>query len=238
MLPAILAGAAVGGQLLGNYLGNREREAAAREANKRLNEMMGLSSGMLAQEEAMYSPYTQYAQEGMQRLLSGDYTPEMGEFTFDEDVSKYLDPSLQFQLQQGTRSLDASAAGSGNLYSGAQQKALQQLGSDLGRTGYADAWARMQTSRGNAYDQYLNKFRAAQQNADQRYMQAKDILGVGMNAMGNISNARQSNLQSQMGILGNQAQIASDLQQKGWGDVVSNLTSPQNMAGFAKLFGG
>lgn len=52
-------------------------------------------------------------------------------------------PGYQFQLQQGTRSLDHSAVANGNLFSGAQGKALQSYGQNLADTTYGNQLQRL-----------------------------------------------------------------------------------------------
>lgn len=52
-------------------------------------------------------------------------------------------PGYQFQLQQGTRALDHSAVANGNLFSGAQGKALQSYGQNLADTTYGNQLQRL-----------------------------------------------------------------------------------------------
>jgi len=224
------------GQFLGKYIGDMEREDQAREARRAYNQMLGINQEAYEDISGMYSPFTKYAGMGMDQLSDPNkFQTSMGNFDYKGDVNQFLDPSLAFQLQQGTRALDASAAAGGNLYSGAQQKELAQFGNNLGQQGYADAWQRMQGDRANKYKQFLDQFEARRMNDQQRYEQAKSMFGTGMGAIGNIAGARQNQAGNASNIAMMQGQTNAQLANKGWGDFLSNLTSPQNIAAMGKF---
>lgn len=87
----------------------------------------------------------------------GDYN---GETPLKIDMSGFNvtdDPSYKFRLEQGLASLEGSAASQGGIHSGAHEKALQEYGSNLASTEYANAYGRKYAQEtGNRAAEYAN----------------------------------------------------------------------------------
>jgi hypothetical protein len=112
-------------------------------------------------------------------------------------------PAYQFQLQQGQRALDSSAAARGMGYSGAQMKASQQYGQGLASQEYDKQYNRASGEFGDYYNRLSGLAQGGQQatsalsNAGNQYATgASNTLGsLGgyiQNNLGQAANARAS----------------------------------------------
>lgn len=79
------------------------------------------------------------------------------------------DPGHQVRLAEGQRALDASAASKGTLRTGAQGKALERFGQDLGTQDYQDVWNRDFASYQQQFSQALQSYNANRENAYGNY---------------------------------------------------------------------
>jgi hypothetical protein len=149
--------------------------------------------------QGAYDPYIQGGQEAWQNLLGMQESmgvenfqrPEMGDFQFDGQVEDYLNPYMDFALDQGNRNIEQSAVARGGLYSGDTMKDLQSHAIGLGQQNYGNAVNQMQTDKNFAYNQFLNKFNSTQQNINDRYAKMQDqynrlsgISNVGLQGVG------------------------------------------------------
>ena len=121
-----------------------------------------------------------------------------------DNVSKYLDPSLEYQMQQASKSVQESAGGQGGLFSGAAGQAISNATQKIAETGWNYAYnkANDAAKRQNdliAQQQALNLSAAGQnlQNAQ-----------TGLSNLGTAYNTSVSPLQglmdAQLGIAGTQ----------------------------------
>lgn len=157
-----------------------------------------------------------------------DYKFEMGDFT--------ADPGYEFRKQQGTETLDQSAAGDGSLYSGGQQKALLDYGQNLASDEYQNVYDRdmgefqdmnsqFQDARdyntdidvGNmnrdvANNQYLASqgFSAATKGADASKDIYQDQTQFGVNNIGALSGNTSAKTANKYGFARDQNEIAGD----------------------------
>lgn len=90
------------------------------------------------------------------------------------------DPGYQFRLQEGQRALDMSAAARGTLRGGAQLKALQGYGQQLGSQEYQNAYNRAKDTYGLAYDAARDTYNRQTQRTGDEY--AADVNRYGWDA--------------------------------------------------------
>lgn len=158
--------------------------SAANAANQRMMEQIWA----IAQQGA--APYQKFGKAGMQMyqkmlpqiLAQSQYqqfTPEMyAQSPLYTPMVRNLaelqaTPGYQFQLEQGQKQLNQSAAARGGLLSGAQLQAAQQFGQKQAATGFQDAWQRAQ----NAYMNAFNTYNAGQTAQRAGALQQSNILG-------------------------------------------------------------
>jgi hypothetical protein len=162
--------------------------AGASSAANAKNQKMMEQIWAIAQKGA--APYQKFGKAGLalyQQMLpqilaqSGyqQFTPEMYKESplYTPMVRNLAElqatPGYQFQLQQGQKQLDQSAAARGGLLSGAQMQAAQQYGQKQAATGFQAAWERAQ----NAYMNAFNTYNAGQTAQRAGALQQSGILG-------------------------------------------------------------
>lgn len=168
-------------------------------------------TGAYDESSAMYDPYVQ---EGNQARLRREEVfnqldpnnfrmPEMGNFEYDMDPSKFLDPSMDFQMGEMRDAIQGSAVGS--LASGKTLLDLQDRAQGLASTDWNNAMNNTFRDRDFTYGDYLNKFQSDQANINDRYSKLQNqynrldnVAQTGMNAVGNQAGMRNQ-LGQQMG---------------------------------------
>lgn len=100
---------------------------------------------------------------------------------------EYLDPSMAFRMNLGTKATERLANIGGGALSGNTLRALTDYGQGLASTEYANAFNRFQTERGNIYNTLAN------------------IAGMGQQAVNTGVNAGQNFAATQTGLLTGQA---------------------------------
>ncbi len=108
---------------------------------------------------AAESPYT--PEEGLNKDIGayGSLSKSFGLSDF------YTDPGYQFSLDQGRKSIQASAAANGGLYSGATMKALQTYGQNTAAGQYQTAYERYNTNQSNLFNRLSGMAGTGQQSA-------------------------------------------------------------------------
>lgn len=84
--------------------------------------------------------------------VRADLSPLRG-FEFERDVSKYMDPNADYQIQKGTEAAMQAMAGQGGMSGGAAARALQAQASADASKLYDDAFNRMMQATGQEYQQ-------------------------------------------------------------------------------------
>ena len=183
---------AIGGSALigagAGYFGGKEQAKGAQEgaqlsANTQMN--------MFNQSRADMEPWRQTGQGALYSMadLMGvpvegqTRSPQYGSFNQffgAEDFQK--DPGYDFRMGEGVKALDRSAAARGNLFSGAQGKALTQYGQDYGSNEFMNAYNRWNQDRDRQYNRLAGLSGTGQTSAQQ-------IGQWGMNTGQNIGNA-------------------------------------------------
>lgn len=91
------------------------------------------------------------------------------------------DPGYAFRLNEGQKALERSAAARGGLLSGAQGKAMQRYGQDMGSQEYTNAYNRFNTNQGNLFNR-LSSLSGGGQTA------TSNLATLGANAANNAGN--------------------------------------------------
>jgi len=223
--------------LLGQFMGaDQQAEAmkAAAEAQER-GQMRAIEEQRNAYGEIspMYQPYQQAGLQGLS-ALGGDYSTQMGNFEYNQDVSDFLDPSMAFQQQQMQDALEQSAVARGNLQSGGFAKALQDRSAQLAQTDYGNAYNRMAQDKQGAYQQFINRFASKRANNQLRLNQMQNMATLGQNATSGLANLRTGNankISQNLQNIGTAQGYAQQAPSMAYGQTIQNLTSPQNLMG-------
>lgn len=93
----------------------------------------------------------------------------------------YEDPGYQFALQQGQKSIQASAAANGGLFSGATGKAMQTYGQNTAAGQYQQAFERYNANQSNLFNRLSSVAGTGQTSAT-------TLGNVGQNTANNIGN--------------------------------------------------
>jgi hypothetical protein len=225
---AMLAGmgiSAIGG-LLGGLFG-RSAAKKASEADKQaasIEQQAGAgvqrtTQAQLAQGQAELSPYVSAGAPAFQTVASlmgegaqgqGPLASFTGEFQAPTAAQAEATPGYQFQLEEGRKALENSAAAKGGILSTGMGKQLEQYGQGLASTNYSDTYNRAMQQYQQQYQQFLN-------NQNNLYSR---LMGVGQTGLGAAE---------QSGTLGMQgAQISGQ----------QGLTAAQGQAGYTAAAGG
>lgn len=110
------------------------------------------------------------------------------------------DPSYQFRKKEGMDGIQASAAASGGLLSGAALKALTGYNSDLASQEYNNAWQRDQSEKEREWG-VLNGARTQDYNMFQgentrKFNQLASVAGTGLTTASNLGSLGAANAQS------------------------------------------
>lgn len=139
--------------------------------------------------------------------------------TGNVNVSKYLDPSMKFAMEQGQRALEASASARGGVLSGATLKDITQYASGL------------------ASQNWQNAFQNAITEKNQQAQIASGLASGGLQAMQPLSNIGSQGIQA----VGIQAQAGSNTGNQlstlnqNLGNIASNATAQKTAAENAAL---
>jgi len=200
---------------IGNFLfGTADQalpQARARQAgiDQRLTGAMGQALSpyrSMAQGSGLDSIFSNYLRESMGQDPS-QYrvnAPNMQYQNPLESVNQYLDPSMDFQMQQAQRGVEASAAGRGGLFSGAAGNQIAQNTQQIAQQGWGDAFNRAEQQRQAALG-------VQQQNFQNRMQGGQFNLGLDQTRLGNMGNALQAAYQPTNALAQGQMDLASQL---------------------------
>jgi hypothetical protein len=204
-LPLLAAAGIVGGASLigqgisayGNYKGGKASAEAQRrmaEANKKFaQDNYNTQYGAGSQEAGVRDMGLNSLNDLNALIESGDlykgYGDYQGQLEFDpSSVDVTQDPGYKFRLQQGQEALDASAAASGGMNSGAQMKALMEYGQNLGSQEFQNAYSRQEGTFNNnstrKYTDYLTRLNGYNQNLRNQVTDLSSMAGFGERALG------------------------------------------------------
>lgn len=181
---------AVGGVTLVNgYLQREAAKDAAEAQTNAANNANAVSQSVYEQQRKDYEPWRQ---AGI-TALNGLNSPA---FQKDFSMEDYkTDPGYQVRLNEGLKSVNASASARGNAQGGATMKALTRFGQDYASNEYQ-----------KAYDRY-------NANLNNKFNRLSSVAGLGQVSTQGMSNAAQnygSNVSGNLMAAGN-AQSASQI---------------------------
>jgi len=130
MLPVILGAAALGG--IGSWL-------TGREANKNYN------SAMDAYNNNMRGALSGY-RSGAQGAIDRYNTQSQQYLNTPEGINRWLNPNMDYQLQQVANANNMQYAADGKMLSGAAMKALQDRSQNMAKLSWQDAFNNMTNS--------------------------------------------------------------------------------------------
>lgn len=188
-------GAAIGGvsSLVGNVIGavSAGKAATAQAQAAQQAQQLEAQAGQNAlgrqdtaqqQTQQNLSPYTQSGTMALSKLNA------MQPFQAPTAEQAQATPGYQFQLQQGLKSLQNSAAARGGLLTGGTSKAINDYAQGQASTNY-----------GNTYNQALQAYQT-------NFGDQETLAGQGLNAATSLSSLGQQNANSSGGIIQNSAQ--------------------------------
>lgn len=187
-MPLVAVGGSLIGGLLASHAAGKAANAQAGAANQagaliqnNANKALGQQSTALGNEQSNLAPYTQAGTTALSNLGA------MQPFSAPTAAQAEATPGYQFQLQQGEKALQNSAAARGGLLSGGTAKAINDYAQGQASTNY-----------GNTYNQALQAY---QTNFGNQF----GLANLGANSANSLSNFQQGNANAQSSILGNSA---------------------------------
>lgn len=226
MEPITLAALYGGGKLLetgfdalGDWQARKAEREAANARRAAIDEAMGIGQRAYDAQNASLEPTAGYYLGDLAnwRQEMGREPVQMGQFDESRyDLKNYLDPAMQFRQEAAQRALNAQAAVSGGLYSGAQAKALQDRSQQIAADEYGAAFGRMQGERNFGYQQFADRFRAAREAAQlkaQNLSQLMQSSGAARNAQ--IQNAWDLSQMQAQGAMQKAGITAQNIEQGG-----------------------
>ena len=141
----------------------------------------------------MYGSYRDAGQTGLDQLNNREqYRTDTGQFNYDKGVEDFLDPSMEYEMEQAMRGINSGAGASNQSMSGATLKALSDRNQAIARQNYGNAYNMMSNDRNNAYQQFSDDFNRRRAVNQDMYNQDQNMVNIGQNATGNTANARQT----------------------------------------------
>ena len=230
-----LGGLALGGQLYGSYQQAEAMKASAKAQERGQQRAIDEQRQAYADVAPNYDPYMQAGLTGLAGM-GEDYSTQMGDFEYNEDVNSFLDPSMAFQQQQMQDAMEQSAVSRGGLQSGGFAKALQDRSAQVAQTDYGNAYNRMNQDKATSYQQFRDQFASRRANNQQRFSQLQGLNQMGFDANRGMSNARMQQAQGQAQGY-NQLGQAQALADTGYSTAMNqgfqNATDPNRIAGIA-----
>lgn len=181
-----------------------------------LSDMFSAKSGLRAQKRATekqmelwdqtYNQLSPYYQKVIDQLPLDQQISALQQWTptqyqeFDHNATRsFLDPSIDFQIEQSNKSALAGQAASGNLGSGAALKELSDRAQKIGETGYTNA-------QNAALQNWRDSFNMQRQSNQDQYTNLQNLYNISSGAVDNLvglkTNVANANAQA-IGQLGN-----------------------------------
>ena len=112
-------------------------------------------------------------------------------------IQDYMNPALGFQVQQGTRALDQSAAAKGGLYSTGHANDVQSMGQGLGQTAYQNAYQQYTGQQSQAYQAYTNSLNQQLARQQSRNNFITSGMGASLNAAAGTNQSLEQGFSNQ-----------------------------------------
>ena len=147
--------AVAGSSLVSGAMGASAAKSAARTQAEAADRAAAQQREMYEQGRADLAPYREQGYAALQDIAAmKPYLTQ--QFTTQEALAPYLDPSMAFRMKYGTQATERLANVGGGALSGNTMRALQEFGQGLASTEYANAFNRAQTERTNIYNTLAN----------------------------------------------------------------------------------
>jgi hypothetical protein len=241
----------LGEDLLEPLTGNKAKQEAYDEAMKTLNDQQtmmnagyGTAQGMVADSRGEIADIIgpeamDLYKSQLYQLTPSSYaasTEPLKGFEFERDVSKYLDPSAQYQIDQATQQVLQSMSGMGGISGGAASRAIAAETGAKASELYGDAFDRMMKATEQEYGKNRDIVSAEQAGKNT----AAGLKQTQLEGMGNLAGSYVGNLQGltedQVNLLlaqmGSNLSLAQAMSQLGI-DVASQPTTTQQLLGMA-----
>ena len=161
-------------------------------------------------------------------------TEPIKDFEFERDVSKYMDPAAQYQIDQSVNAALQAMTGQGGISGGAAARALQAEASQKASELYGDAWDRMMKASeqeyGKARDIVSAEQTAKQQEAAMQQYKTGQLGDLYGQFVGNLQGANEDVVNLLMAQMGTNLSLAQAMAQLGI-DRASAPTWVQQMLG-------
>jgi len=161
-------------------------------------------------------------------------TDPIKDFEFERDVSKYMDPAAQYQIDQSVNAALQAMTGQGGISGGAAARALQAEASQKASELYGDAWDRMMKASeqeyGKARDLVSAEQTAKQQEASMQQYKTGQLGDLYGQFVGNLQGANEDVVNLLMAQMGTNLSLAQAMAQLGI-DRASAPTWLQQMLG-------
>lgn len=146
-----------------------EQQKAATETYGQAQELLGQSRQSIAdiigpENVDLYKSMI-YAMDPEKYVASSE---PLKSFEFERDVSKYMDPAAQYQIDQSVNAALQAMTGQGGISGGAAARALQAEASQKASELYGDAWNRMMKATEQEYGKEQDVLAAEQKAGEQR----------------------------------------------------------------------
>lgn len=168
-------------------------------------------------------------------------------FEFERDVSKYMDPAAQYQIDQSVNAALQAMTGQGGISGGAAARALQAEASQKAGELYGDAWERMMKATEQEYGKERDVLAAEQKAGEQRLgteqFRTKELGNLFGSYVGNLQGANEDVVNLLMAQMGTNLSLAQAKAQLGidrasaptwWQQILGIVGPAASIAGAAK----
>lgn len=234
---AIAIGVGVAGAAIGGISASKAAGAQRDAANQATAAQRDTSAAAIAEDrrqfdttQANLAPWLKAGTGAVGQL--SDLVPQLneqekayGQFQAPTAEQAAQTPGYQFQLAEGQKALERSAAARGNLLTGGTAKALDRYSQDYAASNYQNTY----NNALNAYQQGYNQF---QNSLTNQYNRLAGLAGTGQNAantlgqIGQQSASNIGNIYSQLGQnIGQNAQNAGAATASGYVGIGNSINS-------------
>lgn len=184
---ALLAGG--GANVLSSVLGGFGATQAGREKRKAINSAMGTVnqgySDALGYQEPFYGAGVNALNASS--ALAGNDIPEYNGYNEPLNIDKFLDPAMQFEIEQSNNALAGSFLGQGTSKSGMAMRALQGNAQNIARQNFQQATQNAMADRGFDYNAKMQEIGLRRQAREQKMAELMNLAQMGQGAGNNMS---------------------------------------------------
>lgn len=171
-----VAAAVVGGSVIGGIASSKAAGKAADAQQATAQQASATELEMFNQNREDLAPWREAGSKTLEQIMSG--LKPGGEFATSSYkpftmADFYSDPGYQFQMSEGQKALERSAAAKGLLGSGGTLKDTMRFSQGLADQTYGDA-----------YKRYVNDFDMRNNDTTQRFNRLATVAGLGQTSAG------------------------------------------------------